>query len=52
MKQFFKIPCMRVGGDNSGATLAFRIARLVDIGNGVNEIDIENGVKIYPNPAQ
>ncbi len=40
------------GFTNSGNTLAFKIARLVDVGTGINEIDNESGVKIYPNPSQ
>ncbi len=40
------------GFSNSGATLTFRIARLMDIGNGINGIGNASGIKIYPNPAQ
>ena len=39
------------GFDHSGNTPIFRIARLMDIGNGVNEIGNAIGIKIYPNPA-
>ncbi len=37
--------------DNSANTPTFRLSRLVDAGNGINEVGNESGVKIYPNPA-
>ena len=39
------------GFDNSGATLTFRIARLMDVGNGINEIDKTGAINISPNPT-
>lgn len=40
------------GFSMSGNTPVFRIARLMDIGNGIGEIENASGVKIYPNPSQ
>ncbi|MEI7801162.1 MAG: T9SS type A sorting domain-containing protein [Bacteroidota bacterium] len=39
------------GFDFSGNTAAFRIARLVDVGNGIKEIENEYSVAVYPNPV-